>query len=192
MSEKEKMQAGEWYDANFDEGLRAERLKAKELCFQFNQTHPTDQKRLQRILIELLPKVDVSSVEILAPFEVDYGYNIRIGAGSFFNHGCYLMDCAPITFGRHCFVGPSCGFYTALHPLMVEQRNKGLEKALPIEIGDDVWFGAGVMVMPGVKIGAGSVIGAGSIVTKDIPSGVIAHGNPCRVIRPVLDRELMV
>ena len=89
-------------------------------------------------------------------------------------------------------MGPSCGFYTATHPMSAEQRNKGLEKALAIEIGDDVWFGGGVLVMPGVKIGSGSVIGAGSVVTKDIPSGVIAVGNPCRVMRPVLDRKLMV
>lgn len=192
VTEKEKMMAGEWYDANFDKGLIAERLRAKDLCFDFNNTRPSDLKLRAELLKKILPQVDVTTVEILSPFEVDYGYNIRIGAGSFFNHGCYLMDCAPITFGTHCFVGPSCGFYTAIHPLMVEQRNKGLERALAIEIGDDVWIGGGVTVMPGVKIGAGSVIGAGSIVTKDIPSGVIAYGNPCRVIRPVLDRELMI
>ena len=186
MNEKDKMFAGQWYDANFDETLRAERIKAKELCFQFNQTHPTDLKRQLRLLIEILPQVDVSGVEILAPFMVDYGYNIKIGAGSFFNHNCYLMDCAAITFGTHCFVGPNCNFYTAM------KRNEGLERAVPIEIGNDVWLGGDVTVLPGVKIGAGSVIGAGSLVSKDIPAGVIAFGNPCKVIRPVVERELMV
>ena len=192
MNEKDKMFAGQWYDANFDETLRAERIKAKELCFQFNQTHPTDLKRQLRLLIEILPQVDVSGVEILAPFMVDYGYNIKIGAGSFFNHNCYLMDCAAITFGTHCFVGPNCNFYTAIHPLIAEKRNEGLERAVPIEIGNDVWLGGDVTVLPGVKIGAGSVIGAGSIVTKDIPEGVIAFGNPCRVIRPVIDQSIRV
>ena len=192
MTEKEKMFAGQWYDANFDEALRAERAKAKDLCFQFNHTRPMDLKSQQRILSELLPQVEVGRVEILAPFMVDYGYNIKIGAGSFFNHNCYLMDCAAITFGEHCFVGPDCGFYTATHPLIAEKRNAGLERALPIEIGNDVWLGGGVRVMPGVKIGTGSVIGAGSIVTKDIPEGVIAVGNPCRVIRPVIDQSIRV
>ena len=192
MTEKEKMQAGQWYDANNDRDLIAERLRVKDLCFELNATRPSDVSTRAELLKKILPLVDVSTVEILSPFEVDYGYNIRMGAGVFLNHDVYLMDCAPITFGSHCFVGPSCGFYTALHPLDVERRNAGLEQAKPIEIGDDVWIGAAVRVMPGVTIGAGSVIGAGSIVTKNIPAGVIAFGNPCRVIRPVLDPRLTV
>ena len=192
MTEKEKMFAGQWYDANFDEDLRLERARVKDLCFELNNTRPSDVSVRAELLKKILPQVDISKVEILSPFVVDYGYNIRIGAGSFFNHDVYLMDCAPITFGTHCFIGPSCGFYTAIHPLAVEQRNKGLERAEAIEIGDDVWIGGGVTVLPGVKIGAGSVIGAKSLVTKDIPSGVVAFGNPCRVIRPVLERELTV
>ena len=192
MTEKEKMMAGQWYDANFDEDLRLERARVKDLCFELNNTRPSDVKLRAELLSKILPHVEVSSVEILSPFVVDYGYNIRIGAGSFFNHDVYLMDCAPITFGSHCFIGPSCGFYTALHPLDAERRNAGLEMAKAITIGDNVWFGGAVRVMPGVKIGAGSVIGAGSIVTKDIPSAVIAFGNPCRVIRPVLDQRLTV
>ncbi|MBQ9479682.1 MAG: sugar O-acetyltransferase, partial [Selenomonadaceae bacterium] len=177
VTEKEKMMAGQWYDANNDRNLIAERLRVKDLCFDFNHTRPSDVSTRAALLKKILPHVDVSTVEILSPFMVDYGYNIRMGAGVFLNHDTYLMDCAPITFGSHCFVGPSCGFYTANHPLDVERRNAGLEQAKPIEIGDDVWIGAAVRVMPGVTIGAGSVIGAGSIVTKNIPAGVIAFGN---------------
>ena len=192
MTEKEKMFAGQWYNANFDKDLIAERMRVKDLCFEFNNTRPSDLAIRAELLKKILPQVDASAVEILSPFMVDYGYNIKIGAGSFFNHDVYLMDCAPITFGSHCFIGPACGFYTAIHPLAVEKRNEGLERAEAIEIGDNVWFGGGVTVMPGVKIGAGTVIGAKSLVTKDIPAGVVAFGNPCRVIRPVIEPSLNV
>ena len=99
------------------------------------------------------------------------------------------MDSAPIRIGEHCFIGPSCGMYTAVHPLIAEERDRGLEKALPITVGDHVWFGGDVTVLPGVTIGSYSVIGAGSVVTKDIPSGVIAAGNPCRVLRKVTEED---
>ena len=190
MTEKDKMLAGQWYDANFDLALKEERITAKDLCCQFNQARPNDLKTRIKILSELLPQVDVEKVEILSPFMVDYGYNIQIGEGSFFNHNAYLMDCASIKIGSHVFVGPNCGFYTAIHPLLVEPRNKGLEMAKPIEVANDVWIGADVTILPGVKIGAGSVIGAKSLVSRDIPAGVVAFGNPCRVVKPVLDKEL--
>lgn len=186
------MFAGEWYNANHDPNLIDERLRVKDLCFELNAVRPSDLERRAELLKKILPHVEVSGVEILSPFVVDYGYNIRIGAGSFFNHNCYLMDCASIEFGTHCFVGPNCGFYTALHPLIVEKRNEGLERALPIKIENDVWIGGGVTIMPGVTVGAGSVIGAGSIVTKNIPAGVIAYGNPCKPIRPVVEKNLIV
>ena len=95
------------------------------------------------------------------------------------------MDCAPIQIGSHCFIGPNCGMYTAIHPLLAGERNKGLEKAMPITIGDNVWIGADVTILPGVTIGANSVIGAKSVVTKDIPENVVALGNPCRVLREI-------
>ena len=107
------------------------------------------------------------------------------------NTGCVILDGARVTFGDNVFVAPHCGFYTAGHPLDVERRNRGLEYALPITIGSNVWLGAQVCVLPGVSIGEGSVIGAGSVVTKDIPAQVLAAGNPCRVIREIseADRE---
>lgn len=185
MSAKSDMLAGKWYDANFDEELFKERTSVKDLCFQLNNTSPKESVKRLELLKKILPNVDVYKAEFLSPFMVDYGYNIEVGAGSFFNHNNYLMDCAKIIFGKKCFVGPNCGFYTAIHPLEVEKRNAGFEIAKPIIIGDNVWFGGDVTVLPGVKIGSNSVIGAKSLVTKDIPEGVVAFGNPCKVIRKI-------
>ena len=185
MTEKEKMLAGQWYDANFDVKLMEERAIVKDLCLRLNMTPMQEILLRRKILREILPNVDADSVEILSPFMVDYGYNIFLGAGTFLNHNCYLMDCAAIKFGKKVFVGPNCGFYTAIHPLDAEKRAEGLEIAKPITIGDDVWIGGDVTVLPGVKIGRGSVIGAKSLVTKDIPENVMAFGNPCRVVKKI-------
>lgn len=183
MSAKSEMLAGEWYSANFDEELINERLFVKDLCFQLNNTSPQNANMRRILLQKILPNVNVNKIEVLSPFMVDYGYNIEIGEGGFFNHNIYLMDCAKIVFGKKCFIGPNCGFYTSLHPLEVEERNAGLEIAKPIEVGDNVWIGADVSVLPGVNIGKNSVIGAKSLVTKDIPANVVAFGNPCQVIK---------
>ena len=99
------------------------------------------------------------------------------------------MDGAPVTIGKHCFIGPNCGMYTANHPLNVEERNQGLELAQPITVGDNVWIGADVTILPGITIGEGSVIGAKSLVNKDIPANVIAVGNPCRVVREITEED---
>ena len=188
MTEQEKMAAGLWYDANFDPELLAARTKAEELCAAFNAAAPGDAERRGALLRALIPDLG-EGVTILSPFYTDYGSNCRIGAGSFLNHGVYLMDGAPITLGRNCFLGPSCGLYTANHPLNAVQRAQGLERALPITLGDDVWLGGNVGILPGVTIGSGSVIGAGSVVTHDIPPGVVAAGNPCRVLRPITEAD---
>ena len=185
MSAKTDMLKGIWYDANFDDELLRERIFVKDLCLEFNNTKLADSDKRKKILREILPKVDIETVEIMSPFIVDYGYNIFMGAGTFLNHNIYLMDCAKITFGKKCFIGPNCGFYTAIHPLDVEKRNAGFEMAKPITLGDNIWVGGNVTILPGVTIAEGSVIGAGSIVTKDIPSGVVAFGNPCKVIRKI-------
>ncbi len=184
--EKLKMKRGEWYDANFDPGLLNERLEVKDLCAKFNQLLPSEIEKQRVLLKKILPNVDVEKVSILAPFMVDYGYNIFMGRGSFLNHNCYLMDCAEIRFGEDCYIGPDCGFYTAIHPLDRERRLAGLEKALPIKIGNAVWLGGGVKILPGVTIGDGAVIGAGSVVTKDIPADSVAVGNPARVSKKIL------
>lgn len=190
-SEREKMESGVWYDANFDPQLLRERMQAADLCFELEHTRPSDIDRKKKILAELVPHVH-ESVEILTPFYCDYGRNIHIGEAGFLNHGCYLMDGAPIRIGKHAFIGPFCGFYTANHALNHEQRNAGLELAQPINIGDNVWLGANVTVLPGVTIGEGSVIGAGSVVAKDIPPNVLAMGTPCRVIREITEADRIV
>lgn len=183
MSAKSDMLAGNWYDANFDDELLRERIFVKDICLELNNTKMSDLERRQELIKKILPNVEPDEVEILSPFMVDYGYNIFIGAGSFFNHNVYLMDCAKIQFGKKNFVGPNCGFYTAIHPFDVEKRNAGFEIAKPITLGDNIWLGGNVIVLPDVTIGSNSVIGAGSVVTKNIPENVLAFGNPCKVVR---------
>lgn len=188
MTEAEKMRAGLWYDANFDKELLEQRLAAEDLCFELNQTRPKDTAKREKILEELMPGME-ENCSILSPFVTDYGCYCRIGHDTFINHNAYLMDGGGITIGHHCFIGPNCGMYTAVHPLIAEERNAGLEKALPIVIGDNCWIGADVTILPGVTIGSNTVIGAKSVVTKDIPDHVVALGNPCRVLRAITEDD---
>ncbi len=188
MTEREKLEKGLWYDANYDQELLQQRLHAEELCFEFNHTSPKNRMQKSELLSKLLSHIG-DHVTILSPFYTDYGYRCIIGSDTFINHNAYLMDCAPITIGSHCFIGPNCGIYTAIHPLDAEERNQGLEKAEPVIIGDNVWIGGDVTILPGVTIGQGSVIGAKSVVTKDIPPNVIAVGNPCRVLRSITEQD---
>ena len=188
MTEKEKLEKGFWYDANNDADLLNQREDADDLCYSFNQTSPKMIKKREEIIISLLPHMG-KNITILSPFYTDYGYNCFIGDNTFINHNAYLMDCAPIKIGTFCFIGPNCGIYTAVHPLLPEDRNQGLEKAKPITIGDNVWIGADVTILPGVTIGSNTVIGAGSVVTKNIPECVIAVGNPCRVLREITESD---
>lgn len=188
VTEQDKMRAGLWYDANFDPELLALRAEAEELCHRLNQTSPKDVDQLGELFAKLLPRRG-NDVTIMTPFHADYGSNCVIGDHTFINHNAYLMDCAKITIGSWCFIGPSCGMYTAVHPLLPAERNKGLEQARPITIGDNVWIGGDVTILPGVTIGDGAVIGAGSVVTRDIPAGVVAVGNPCRVLREITQQD---
>lgn len=188
MTEKEKMLAGLLYDANYNPALIEERKKAKDLCFEFNNTLPSDVKKQDEIMRRLLGKTG-ERFEITAPFYCDYGYNISIGENFYTNHNVVILDCAKVTFGNNVFVAPNCGFYTAGHPIDSERRNAGLEYALPITVGDNVWIGAGVHVMPGVTIGSNVVIGGGSVVVKDIPANCVAVGNPCRPVREITEED---
>lgn len=184
MTEKEKMLAGEIYDANYDENLAKERLQAKDLCYEYNHLKPSDVENRNKIMKKLLGKTK-KSFWIEPNFWCDYGYNIEIGENFYANHNLVILDGNKVKFGSNVFIGPNCGFYTAGHPLDVERRNQGLEYAKPIEVGDNVWFGGNVTVLPNVKIGSNSVIGAGSVVTKDIPEGSLAYGNPCKAVRKI-------
>ena len=182
------MEPGALYDANYDNELIAERTAAKELCFELNNLRPSMVAERDEIVRRLLGRVGKNCC-IESPFHCDYGYNIVAGDNFYMNVGCVILDGARVTFGDNVFVAPHCGFYTAGHPLDHERRNAGLEYALPITIGNNVWIGAQVCVLPGVTIGDDSVIGAGSVVTKDIPAGVLAAGNPCRVIREISEAD---
>ena len=187
MSEKEKMLSGQLYNAS-DDQLVAERLQAKELCYEFNQLHPAEVDAQKALIKKLLGKTK-GKFEILAPFWCDYGYNIEIGANFYANHNLVILDCARVEIGNDVLIGPNVGIYTAGHPVDPGLRQECLEFALPITIEDGVWIGGHVAVAPGVRIGRNSVIGAGSVVTRDIPPGVVAAGNPCRVLRPIAERD---
>lgn len=181
-TEKMKALAGKLYDANYDPELLAERAACAELLYDYHQLRPSQEAERRSLLRRLFGRVGENAT-VVPPFHCDYGYNIEVGENFFLNAGCVILDGAKVSFGDNVFVAPHCGFYTAGHPLDVARRNQGLEYARPITIGDNVWIGAEVCVLPGVSIGEGSVIGAGSVVTKDIPAHVLAFGNPCRVIR---------
>ncbi len=188
MTEKEKMQRQMLYDANNDRSLLAERTAAKEICHQFNQLPPSDKEGQRETINRLLGKTEGNFV-IIAPFWCDYGYNIEIGENFYANHNTVILDEAKVRFGSNVFIAPDCGFHTAGHPIDFERRNQGMEYAYPITVGDNVWIGAGVHVMPGVTIGSNVVIGGGSVVVKDIPDNSVAVGNPCRVIRAITEQD---
>jgi maltose O-acetyltransferase len=183
-TEKEKMLAGELYDA-LDKQLSDERLKARLLIKELNDTREDQSEERSRILKELIPAAG-ADLWLQPPFYCDYGSNIIIGDRVFFNFNCVVLDVAPVTIGSRTLFGPNVQIYTATHPLNHTERASGLEYAKPISIGEDVWVGGSAVICPGVRIGDRSVIGAGSVVTKDIPADVFAAGNPCKVIRSLI------
>ncbi len=188
MTEDEKRKLGYLYDANFDVSLLKERDKCQDKIFELNNVPNSNREKRYEILISLLGKCD-STTTILSPFSCDYGKNIKVGKYFFMNYGGVILDGNDVIIGDYVFIAPNCVISCAGHALDKEQRNKGLEIAKKIVIGDNVWIGANVTILPGVTIGDDSVIGAGSVVTKDIPSGVIAFGNPCKVIRKITEED---
>ncbi|MCI0461742.1 MAG: sugar O-acetyltransferase [Gemmataceae bacterium] len=179
-SEREKMLAGELYDPLDAELVRA-RNRARDLCQDLNATREDQQDERRRILRELFGSGG-ADVWMQPPFFCDYGSNILLGKKCFFNFNCVVLDVCLVTIDDHTLFGPAVQIYTATHPLDAELRRKQ-EFGRPVEIGSDVWVGGGAIICPGVKVGSRSVIGAGSVVTRNIPEGVFAAGNPCRVIR---------
>ncbi len=175
------MLTGELYDA-MDEQLVQERLNAQKLIQQFNGSAPDDLQNRNRILKKLIPNCG-EKVFVQPPFFCDYGSNITPGDGVFFNFNCVVLDVAPVHIGSRTLLGPNVQIYTATHPLNFKERTSGLESGEPITIGEDVWIGGSAVICPGVTIGSRTVVAAGSVVVKDLPSDVLAAGNPCRVIR---------
>ena len=186
-TEKEKMLAGRPYKA-FGEELLAERQHAKELLFDFNNLRPSEIAKRNAIIRQLFGQVgDTFFVE--PPFRCDYGYNISVGNNFYANYNLTILDCGKVTIGNNVFIAPNVSIYTAGHPIHSEPRNQEYEYAFPIFIGNNVWIGGNVVINPGVTIGDNSVIGAGSIVTKDIPSNVIAYGNPCKIGKQITEED---
>lgn len=184
MSEKDKMLAGELYDANYDKELIKDRYKAKDICYQYNNLKPSDIEKKKEIIKKLFSKTG-NQIIVEQNFWCDYGYNISVGENFYMNHNGVILDCAKVEFGDNVFIGPNCGFYTAGHPIEIDVRNEGLEYAKSIKVGNNVWIGGNVVVLPGVTIGTNVTIGAGSVVTKDIPSNCVAYGNPCKVAKEI-------
>lgn len=187
MTERERMLSGQLYDAG-DETLTAARGRAKRLTWRYHQLDPTDWDSRTQILQELLGHLGEDSW-IEPPFRCDYGTQISIGDHFFANYDCIFLDVAPITIGNQVMFGPRVCLYTAGHPLDAATRNTGLEFGKPIAIGDDVWLGGNVVVLPGVTIGAGTVVAAGSVVKRDLPPHVLAAGNPCQVLRSITEAD---
>ena len=182
LTEREKMLAGELYDPHDTELVRA-RARARDLCQDLNATREAEQEA-RRLILRALLAAGGDTVWIQPPFYCDYGSNIVLGKQVFFNFNCVVLDVCQVTVGDFTLFGPAVQIYTATHPMDAELR-RTRELGQPVTVGHDVWVGGGAILCPGVTIGARSVIGAGSVVTRDIPAGVVAVGNPCRVIREI-------
>ncbi|HWI43440.1 MAG TPA: sugar O-acetyltransferase [Nocardioides sp.] len=181
----ERMEAGELYLAD-EPALVEAYIRATELTEAYNATSVRQRGERQQILRELLGGIG-EDTHIRPPFRVDYGRYITIGARTFANYGLVALDVAPITIGDDVQIGPNVQLLTPTHPLEPGLRRDKWEAGAPITIGDNVWLGGGVIVLPGVSIGENTVVGAGSVVTKDLPVGVVAVGNPARVVRSLED-----
>lgn len=184
MTEKEKCAEGLMYNANYDEELIRERILCKDLCQEYNGLKSSAMEARTEKMKEIIGKIKGNFL-VEQPFICDYGYNIEIGENFYSNHNLVILDAAKVTFGDNVFIAPNCGFYAAGHPVNAAERNEGLEYAHPITIGNNVWIGGNVVVLPGVSIGDNTIIGAGSVVNKSIPANVIAVGNPCRVVKKI-------
>jgi maltose O-acetyltransferase len=183
MTEKDKMLGGELYDP-LDPQLSAERRRARLLFKALNDTRDDQQEERARLIKELIP-ASGHDIWIEPPFYCDYGSHITLGDQVFFNFNCVILDVAPVRIGSRVLIGPAVQIYAATHPQSAAERRTGQEYGQTVEVGDEVWIGGGAILCPGVRIGGRAVIGAGSVVTRDIPEGVFAAGNPCRIVREV-------
>ncbi|MCI9120584.1 MAG: sugar O-acetyltransferase [Oscillibacter sp.] len=187
MTDLERMGAGQLYHPG-DEALAKARMRARVLCRRYNTTDPEDFQGRDAILRELLGSVGKDAY-IEPSLCCDYGTQIHLGDFFYANFDCVFLDAGTITFGSRVYVAPRVCFYTVNHPMVPEIRNTDLEYARPITVGDNVWIGGNAVILPGVTIGSGSVLAAGAVVNQDIPENVLAGGNPCRVLRPLTEKD---
>jgi maltose O-acetyltransferase len=187
---KDRMLRGELYIAD-DSELASDFARAQDLLERYNRTAHAAQDERDRILRELLGTVG-EGVVIRPTFRCEYGTRVSIGAGSFFNYDCLMLDVAPVTVGKACQIAPRVQFLTATHPIDPASRRIGWESGEPIVVGDNAWLGGGAIVCPGVTIGEDTVVGAGAVVAADLPAGVVAAGVPAKVIREIDDRDRIV
>jgi maltose O-acetyltransferase len=181
-AERQKMLAGQLYDP-LDPELAAARERARDLCYALNGTREAQQAERRRISKDLFGSGG-ETVWLEPPFYCDYGVNIHLGVRVFFNFNCIVLDVCEVRVGDYTLFGPGVQILTALHPFDAGLRRER-ELGKPVQIGADVWVGGGALILAGVHVGSRSIIGAGSVVTRNIPEGVFAAGNPCRVIRDV-------
>lgn len=185
MTEKEKMLSGMVYSA-IDDQLLKELNEVKEIIHEYNALKPSQTLRRFQIMKDLLGHVADDEIIVNQPFYCDYGKQIRVGKRFFANFNLTILDEARVTIGDDCFIGPNVSIYTACHSTDPVERNTRREWAEPVTIGDNVWIGGSVTILPGVTIGSNVTIGAGSVVTRDIPDNVVAVGNPCKVIKNLI------
>ena len=185
-TEKDKMLSGAPYFPD-DPTLKEERLTAKDLCFDFNQTRPSQKADRQALLQKLLSHS--KNPDINSPFHCDYGYNIITGKNFYANHGCTILDGAPVVIGDNVLLAPGVQISTATHPLDPAARRTGIEQALPITIGNDVWIGMGAQILPGVIIGDNVVVAAGAVVNKNVPANTVVAGVPAKVVKTLDIKE---
>jgi maltose O-acetyltransferase len=178
-SEKDKMLAGELYDANTPE-MQAELAATHRWLARYNTALDMGPAERRKLLVERFAAVGEGAV-IRPPFHCDYGFNIRLGAGVFLNFNCVILDVVEVTIGDRTQIGPGVQILAADHPRDAAGRASGLEFGRPVRIGRNVWIGAAAIILPGVSIGNDGLIGAGSVVTRDVPDGATAFGNPARV-----------
>ena len=188
MDQRERMLSGLPYKA-WQDGLLEQREACKAVIYELNQLRPEEQRERMPALVKKLFGKTGKNIWVEPPFHCDYGWNIEVGENFYANYGLTILDVGKVTIGDNVQIAPYVQITTAGHPVHPASRNSGYEYGIPITIGNNVWLGGGVIVLPGVTIGDNAVIGAGSVVTRDVPANVIAAGNPCRVIRPITEDD---
>ena len=187
MTIRERMKKGMLY-TDMGEGLEEERIRCKELVYDYNNTRPRESERRSELLKEILGTAG-KNIFIEPPFHMAYGTNVHVGDNFYANFNLVIVDDIDVYIGDNVMIAPNVTISPTGHPVNLETRITGKQFSIPVTIEDNVWIGANSVILPGIKIGKNSVIGAGSVVTKDVPENVVAVGNPCRVLREINDRD---